>query len=153
MQEQKTATLTTTFSEVLANLAFMFTDEEPEEPSGDDLWLEALITYQGPVNGTLRFRCTRDFSRHLAANLLGLDAAEEITESQANDVAKEFLNIVCGQFVTATHGTEDVFDLTIPEIRELAEMPDLSDTNEVEGEVATMFVEGHPVQLAYTPGV
>ena len=47
MLQQKTATLTTIFSEVLANLAFMFTDDEPGPPSAGDIWLETFISYQG----------------------------------------------------------------------------------------------------------
>gem|GEM_PF-6175632 len=61
-QDQKTATLTTIFSEVLANLAFMFSeDEEDIIPSAGDVWLETEIGYRGPQRGALRFYLPGDF--------------------------------------------------------------------------------------------
>ena len=74
MQEQKTATLTTVFSEVLADLAFMFTDGDESDMPAGEVWLETVIGYQGAATGTLRLRCTRGFSIRLAATLLGTDA-------------------------------------------------------------------------------
>ena len=76
METQKTTTLTVIFSEVLANLAFMFADEDVLEPSTEDNWMETVISYQGASRGKLTFNCTRDFSILLASNLLGLDPEE-----------------------------------------------------------------------------
>jgi CheY-specific phosphatase CheX len=149
MQDQKTATLKTIFSDVLADLAFMFTDDEAMTPSPDEQWLETTIRYVGHVGGTLQFRCTSAFSRHLAANLLGTGDPDGITQTQAADAVKEFMNILCGQLVTAFHGTEDVFNLTIPEVWELPESPDLSQNDGTR--VSTAFVEGFAVQCAYAP--
>jgi CheY-specific phosphatase CheX len=150
MQQQTSATLTTIFSEVLANLAFMFTDEEQVEISPADNWLETVISYQGPTSGTLRFRCTTDFSILLAANLLGVDAQDEEADAKARDAVKEFMNIVCGQLVTALLGSEEVFNLTIPEVVELAEAPDLGNTDGTDS--STLSVDGFLVQLAHLPG-
>ncbi len=148
MQEQKAATLATIFSEVLANLAFMFTDEDLYDENGDTQWLETSIGYRGDHNGKLRFRCTREFTELLATNLLGTEPGEQTTTAQQDDAAKEFMNIVCGQLVTAIHGTEEVYNLTIPEIENLDERPDLSMDD---GDYAsTIAVEGHCVQLLYT---
>lgn len=151
-QEQRTATLTTVFSEVLADLAFMFSDDDLNaNPAIADAWLETEIRYDGPQCGTLRFWCTRGFSEQLAANLLGSDPDEGQLESEANDAVKEFMNIVCGQFITATHGTEDIFDLTIPSLREVDALPQLSDQPKLSS--TTLFVEGQPVMLVYEPAV
>jgi len=147
MEVQKTATLTTIFSEVLANLAFMFTDEETAEPSAGDLWLETTIRYDGTTKGTLAFRCTREFSILLAANLLGIDPRDIHAESQADDAVKEFMNIVCGQFVTASYGSNDVFNLSIPKIRELPETPDFSQDDGIT--TSTLSADDHRVQLAH----
>lgn len=149
MPEQKAATLATIFSDVLADLAFMFTEDEEATSNPDEVWLETKIGYRGPVNGELRFRCTREFSRLLASNLLGV-VAEEAGDEQADDAAKEFMNIVCGQLVTALHGTEAIFNLTIPEIRKIAEMPDF--TLNDGGQAATVTIEGQNVQLLYELG-
>ena len=144
-QEQKTATLATIFSEVLANLAFMFDDEEDREPASGEVWLETTIEYRGSVSGCLRFWCSRHFSALLAANLLGVDPSDDDAGAQGEDAVKEFMNIVCGQLVTAVHGADEAFNLTIPETRELAETPELDGGSA--GEVASLSVEGHHLQL------
>ncbi len=151
MPEQRTATLTTIFSDVLADLAFMFNDDSDEvQYSSDELWLESSVSYRGVAAGTLRLRCTRTFSVTLAANLLGVDPTDIDSDAKADDAVKEFMNIVCGQLITALHGTEHVFDLTIPEIHVLPEMPDMED--EGTGETVAITVEGQQLQLAYLAG-
>jgi CheY-specific phosphatase CheX len=150
MRPPTKATLTTVFSDVLANLAFMFSDGSQAEPLPGTRWLETSIAYRGPVVGTLTFHCTTEFGELLAANLLGVDAADHAARARTQDAVKEFMNIVCGQFITALHGTEHIFDLSIPQTRELDETPHLvtADT----AHVSTLTVEGHRVQLTYTPG-
>ena len=149
MQEQQTATLTTVFSEVLANLAFMFTDGEQAEPDYEAEWVETVIGYEGPCTGTLRLRCTRPFTVLLAANLLGIDPEDERANTGADDAAKEFMNIVCGQLVTTVHGHDPVFNLTIPQLTQLSRAPDLFVTGDPN--LSTLWVEGFPVQLCYEP--
>ena len=39
------------------------------------------------------------------------------------DALREFMNVVCGQFITACHGTDRVFNLSIPTAVECAESP------------------------------
>jgi len=149
MEQQKVSTLTTIFSEVLADLAFMFTDEDQPDVSAADNWLETLISYDGPAKGTLRLQCPKDFCVLLAGNLLGIDPRDDDAESKAEDAVKEFMNILCGQFITTTHGSDEVFDLTIPETRELAERPDSPSCDD--RWASTLTVEGYTVQLTYAP--
>lgn len=150
MLQQKMRTLTGIFSEVLANLAFMFTEDEDIETSSADIWLETAIGYVGPAEGALKFRCTREFSRLLAANLLGIDPDSDQAVQQSEDAVKEFMNIVCGQFVTAMHGSDHVFNLTIPAIEELAEVPDMTDDGGIT--TSTLAVDAYRVQLIYEAG-
>ena len=145
-----TATLTTVFSDVLANLAFMFTDGDQTDPSPEATWLETTIGYHGPATGRLRLQCTSEFGVLLAANLLGIDSKDEDAQLKTQDAVKEFMNIVCGQFVTEVHGTDDVFDLTIPATRTLGRMPDFLSCDDEWASILT--VEGHCIQLTYAPG-
>ena len=150
MQEQKTATLATILSEVLQDLAFMFSDGEEDETTPGEVWLETEIAYEGASCGGLRLLCTRHFAATLATNLLGAEPDHVTNASEAHDAVKEFMNIVCGQLVTAWYGTEDVYNLTIPTIRELPETPPFAapDTPDV----ATVYVEGQRLQLTYASG-
>ena len=149
MQDQATQTLTTIFSEVLADLAFMFTEQEPSEVVPGEGWLETTIGYSGTSTGVLRLRCAHEFSIQLAANLLGLDPDDAEIEHGAHDAVKEFMNIVCGQFTTAAYGIDDVFNLTIPQVVELSESPELQ--NGDEADASLLFVDGQFVQLAHLP--
>ena len=147
MQQHKIATLGTIFSEVLADLAFMFTEEQQSEPAANYDWLETRIGYRGPDCGNLRFRCPAQLCVRLAANLLGIDPNDGHAAGVSQDAAKEFMNVVCGHFVTTTYGTEKVFNLTIPETRPMDQPPDLW---VADGEqIATVAVDGFPIQLEY----
>ena len=153
MQTQKAETLARIFSDVLADLAFMFTDEEDIAcESLQDPWLETTIGYEGvEASGMLRLRCTRRFTQLLSINLLGADPDVTPSETQSNDAVREFMNIVCGQLVTAIHGTSAVFDLTIPVVTPLGGPPDFDESDGVAA--ATVSVEQCRLQLLYTPGV
>jgi hypothetical protein len=162
MELSRTKTLTAIFSDVLANLAFMFTDDDQVETVPGELWLETTIRYRAQGTGrkaegtsheasagTLRFRCTRGFCVLLAANLLGIDADDDTAAAQGEDAVKEFMNIVCGQFVTSMYGDDDVFNLSIPQIAELSETPELfADDGDLS---STLSVDHHVVQLTHEP--
>jgi chemotaxis protein CheY-P-specific phosphatase CheC len=147
MSPLKPEMLETIFSDVLANLAFMFTEDEIGEPSPDDVWLETCISYHGPQSGKLLFRCTRSFTVQLAANLLGCNVGDSQAVMDSEDAVKEFMNILCGQFVTIIHGTGDVFNLSIPETGEMPEMPDTTVSDDTI--MSTLTVDGYRVQLSY----
>ena len=149
MQDQKTLTLTTVLSEVLANLAFMFTDDGEFEPPVGQRWLETVISYEGSVSGSLRLACTATFTEKLAANLLGMDSGEETTEQESIDAVKEFMNVVCGQYVTTLCGAEEVFNLGIPEAVELTSEPGLGSHENQSDETAVLSVEGQWLKVLH----
>ena len=152
MQDQKKATLQTIFSDVLADLAFMFTDDDlVMDTDVDPIWYETQIGYEGPVSGTLRFRCPAGFATLLAGNLLGTSPEDDDAEFNARDAVKEFMNIVCGQFITAVHGTEDVYNLTIPEIGQIETISDFDGSED--WDTSRLCVENHRVELAYRSGL
>jgi len=147
LQQDHMKTLVTIFSKVMANLAFMFTNEDQVDPPIERSWLQTTISYHGLVSGTLRFRCSKEFSRLLAANLLGVDVEDSKAESGAEDAVKEFMNILCGQYITEYHGVDAICNLTIPYIQEMDEAPHFApDENP---ETASFSVENHMVQLSY----
>lgn len=150
MQDQKISTLTTVLSDVLANLAFMFTDDGEFEAPVGERWLETSISYEGTVSGALQLICTDSFAVQMAGNLLGLDSEAELTEQEAMDAVKEFMNVLCGQYVTEAYGTEDVFNLTIPEVLELPSTPCLASPDEDSEDVALLSVDNHWMQVTHT---
>lgn len=144
-----TTKLAEIFSEVLANLAFMCIDDEPADPTPGALWSEASIGYDGPFKGTLKLWCTSEFQALLAANLLAVEPGTPESEAAAEDAVKEFMNIVCGQYVTACYGTNDVYNLTIPKVKRLEFSPDWSQDG---GEDVHHFnVEQFQVRIMHIP--
>lgn len=149
MQDQTTTTLTDVLSEVLADLAFMFSDDGQCTPAASERWLYTAISYKGSPSGTLRLTCTRTFATQLAVNLLGLETGEETTEQESNDAVMEFMNVLCGQYVTAAFGTEDVFHLTIPEVLELPTAPEFGDVEKSSEDVSLLSVNGQWLHLLH----
>lgn len=133
--------------DVLGELAFMVTDDEPLELPMGTVWMEGEVTYTGGVNGRLRCWCTRDFAIRLAANLLGIEADEGEAQVAAEDAVREFMNVLCGQIVTVWHGTAGVFNLSIPTVRECIAAPGEGDL--AGQQTAQMSIEGEPLLCAY----
>lgn len=150
MQDQTTTTLTTVLSEVLANLAFMFNDDCEFDPPVGEQWLETLISYEGSVSGSLRLTCTETFATQLAANLLATESGVATTRQESHDAVKEFMNVICGQYITAAYGSEDVFNLSIPEVLERSSTPILGDPQEAAEDMALLSVDGQWMQLLHT---
>jgi hypothetical protein len=108
--------LSAVVNEVLGNLAFLIGEDEPHETAAAGEWLEFSISYCGPRAGTLRCWCTPKLARQLAANLLGTEPQAGEAEAAAVDACREFINVLCGQLVTAWYGRQAVFTLTIPTV-------------------------------------
>jgi hypothetical protein len=135
--------------EVLGDLAFLVSDDSPPAQPTGLTWLEGEIHYEGPQRGRLRCWCSRTFAVQLAANLLGLDARDAQVAASADDAVREFMNVVCGQLVTAWHGREAVFNLSIPEVRERDETPRPQDGSDA---WCGLAVSGEPFYCAYKAG-
>jgi len=148
----KTATLREIFSETLANLAFMFTDDDLPFASSGEAWFETSIRYDGPQSGELRLLCDRAFMKDLAGNLLGTDQDDPDADAKGIDAVKELMNILCGQLVTDFYGSDAVFNLSIPECTRLDDPPDLTkpDTEDA----LTLSVSGSRARLIHltSPG-
>lgn len=110
--------LAQTLSDVLSDLAFLFHDDGAQLVSAlGRLHLQATIRYEGAVCGELCVEADESFAELLAANMLGAANDGPRTERRTADALSEFVNVLCGQFVTALHGDEDVFDFSIPVVR------------------------------------
>lgn len=119
MNKKTKAILSETFAGVLENLVFMFAesvemDEVEISPSG---MTGVRIDYSGPVSGTLEMFAPAGFAKSLAANMLGVEEADEEAEEKSKDALKETLNTICGQLLTSLAGEEPVFSLSTPSVQ------------------------------------
>lgn len=145
-----TPSLVQTFSDVLANLAFMLTADQGDAPPPDTRWLITRISYQGPCSGEVTLRCPEGFAGVLASNLLGIEPNDPEAHAKSHDAMKELMNVLCGQIVTSLHGTESIFSLSIPELQVLD--ADQLPAPPQDAQTASVFVEGYPVTLFYRAG-
>ena len=83
--------------EVFETMIFM----EIEEPSEPDRQIEGdsllgSITFTNNIEGCLAIRCSVPCAKTIAANMLGVDTPEEITEEGVCDALGEVTNMVMG---------------------------------------------------------
>lgn len=135
--------LTEVVCNVLSELAFMVTDDERPEAKPGRVWVQSEITYHGPLSGRLSCWCTHEFATRLAANLLGIESESGEAGQAARDAVGEFLNVLCGQFVTTCFGTHDVFKLSIPVVQVMEGAPPPAEA-EAPG-VCQLTIEGEPL--------
>jgi len=129
-------------TEVLGELAFMLTDEQPPEQWPGTTWLQGEIAYRGPVSGRLRCWCTRELAARLAANLLGIEAQQDEAQIRAPDAVREFMNVLCGQLITRWYGRQMVLNLAIPTVRECFQSPPI---HPQASDACQLSVEGEPL--------
>ena len=142
--------LTMIVSEVLGDLAFMVGEDDQAVLIPGTSWMECRISYRGPVSGTLHCWCTNEFALQLSANLLGLDSDDSAATDNIMDALREFMNVVCGQYVTSCYGREPVFDLSIPEAFECEAPPFTGQCEEKTG-LCELCVSGEPFYCKHEP--
>lgn len=104
-------------SEVFEGFAFMFVEEEPDfESEAVDECLRTKIDFSGKgVKGFLEIIASVDFCNDLAENILGIES-DELPQDAGESALKEVVNVSCGYLLAEKFGTEEVFDLSIPQI-------------------------------------
>ncbi len=110
------------FSSIFEDFAFMFVEKASNleaETAGE--CLKASIEFTGSSKkGYLEVIAPADFCDETAENILGTDI-EELPEGAGENALKEIVNICCGYFLAEKFGTEEIFDLSIPETSRVAE--------------------------------
>jgi CheY-specific phosphatase CheX len=103
-------------SQTFENMAFVEVIEQPENNrkkiNGPVPWVSMLI--HDPFQGEIRLAITTSLLRELTANMFGLEA-DEITQSQQEDIIAEILNTLTGLFMTALLPDDQTYQLGLPE--------------------------------------
>ncbi|MFP3999556.1 MAG: chemotaxis protein CheX [Desulfobacterales bacterium] len=132
-----------TLCSVFQEFAFMFVEEDTDCPqTGDNPCpcLLARIHFSGPdKKGFLEIAAPAMVCEEIAENVLGLEH-EELPENAGQNALTELLNVLCGYFLAEKFGTEEVFDLSVPGIRQ---MPDAEwrETIENDGHIRLLVDE------------
>lgn len=105
-------------------------------------WAE--LTAQGKFKAHFSLALPKSLSYEMAANILGLEPQDDLARADAEDSVKEFLNIVSNHVLTRLAGETVVFNMGIPDAKELSGAQVWNQLKENDNTVAGM-VEGHPV--------
>jgi chemotaxis protein CheX len=103
--------------EVFETMVFMAL-EPPTEP-GPEIADEALlgtITFKGNLEGCLGVCCSPRCARAIAANMLGMDSMESVSEEDVNDAIGEVANMVMGAVKGRVQGDVGVIEVSIPSV-------------------------------------
>ena len=103
--------------EVFETMIFMDIEEscEPEEKIEDDSLLGS-ITFKGNIEGCLGIRCGMPCARTIAANMLGMDPGEEISQPEICDAIGEVSNMVLGSIKSRIQESAGELQVSIPTV-------------------------------------
>jgi len=110
-------------------------------PSFSD-YIKATIEFKGEKKGSVEIITTKTIGKILTANILGIDSPDDVKDDYQADAIMEFLNVFCGNLVTALYGTGLIFNMGIPVISS----PDKGEIMSTMSETASGFliVEENP---------
>jgi len=103
--------------EVFETMVFMALEEAQEEgPQMEDKTLLGTITFKGQLEGCLGICCGVHCARTVAANMLGMDPSEAISEDDVNDAVGEVANMVMGAVKARIQDQVGSMDVSIPSV-------------------------------------
>jgi len=110
------------FSSIFEDFAFMFVEEALDlEAESFGKCFRAKIEFKSKSKkGYLEVVAPVEFCDETAENILGTDV-EELPKNAGENALKELLNISCGYFLAEKFGTDEIFDLSIPETSPVSE--------------------------------
>ena len=123
MDDRLNNILTRVSAETLEKLAFVFAfaDEAPLSTGNSDIVTPAdsdnyrvRVDFRGPFSGALVMDITPADLEEVAANMLGFDLGDPISDADQQDALKEVGNVVCGNLLPVMAGKEAVFDIESP---------------------------------------
>ncbi len=121
MDAERIELIENVFCDVFENLAFMFGEpisKDVFEANGNE-HTHAHISFEGARTGDVVLIVPDDMCPEIAANVLGVDPDDEQVDELAGDALKEMINIICGRLLTDLESKDLVFDLSVPEIKNI----------------------------------
>lgn len=101
--------------EVFETMIFMDLEEssEPEQQIEGDALLGS-ITFKGSIEGCLAICCGVACAKTIAANMLGIDPDEQLSEEDVRDAIGEVTNMVMGSVKSRIQESIGNIDVSIP---------------------------------------
>lgn len=126
-------------TEALETMAFMTPLPPDDEATAPQNPLLVTMSFSGPSRGSMEILAGMDFCAALARNIAATDDVNEIV---CADALKELCNVTCGLALPRlAMSATDVFDVTVPSIRDGGETPSWSQFRELPG-AAVFNIDG-----------
>ncbi|MBC8468798.1 MAG: hypothetical protein H8D56_04945 [Planctomycetes bacterium] len=107
--------LTNSLAQALETMAFLTIMPPEDDMAAPEQIVLAEISFSGPKSGTIQILAGLDFCRILAENI---SALTEVSDETCYDALKELSNVTSGLLLPILAcSQEDVFDITIPTIK------------------------------------
>jgi len=74
------------------------------------------ITFTGQIEGCLSIRCNVNSAKTIAANMLGMDSSEELSEAETADAIGEVTNMVMGGVKSRVSEAAGNLEVSIPSV-------------------------------------
>lgn len=97
-------------------------DMSPHFPESGDVpamqgdALNVRVNYAGEYTGELGLILERGLVSCIAARVMGLDDAEDISDDMVDDALRELMNVICGHFVTLMYGDKALINVSTPQV-------------------------------------
>lgn len=103
--------------EVFETMIFMALEEVTDQTwEMEDVTLLGTITFKGNLEGCLGICCGMNCARTIAANMLGLEPDDEISEDDINDAVGEVANMVMGAVKARIQDEVGNVEVSIPSV-------------------------------------
>ena len=103
--------------EVFETMVFMTLEESAEEsPDINDEALLGTITFKGNLEGCLGVCCSPQCAKMVAANMLGMESTESLSEGDVNDAIGEIANMVMGAVKSRIQEQVGNVEVSIPSV-------------------------------------
>ena len=103
--------------EVFEMMAFMALEEiEGQTSEMEEATLLGTITFKGDLEGCLGICCGFNCARSIAANMLGMDPDEELSDDDVDDAVGEVANMVMGAVKARIQDEVGSVEVSIPSV-------------------------------------
>ncbi len=103
--------------EVFETMVFMALEEAPEKsPDINEEALLGTITFKGNLEGCLGVCCSPRCAKAIAANMLGMESVDALSESDINDAIGEIANMVMGAVKSRIQEEVGTIEVSIPSV-------------------------------------
>lgn len=123
MENRSKDVLGKTIVSVLESMAFMFAEIVTKNPVlsiEENTCIHTHIEFSGGRSyGEIGLILSPGLVSSIAKNVMGMESEDIVPHDTVEDMSKEIVNVICGQFLTSMFGDKPIFELSVPDVSRL----------------------------------